>query len=239
MAMRSIAIITARGGSKRIPGKNIRPFLGKPIIEYTIEAALASGCFDTVMVSTEDRIIAEISRKAGADIPFCRSETTAGDSALLADVVEEVLAEYGKLGQEFESLCLMLPTAPFLTPERIQEGQQQLESSGADAVIPVVRFSAPIQRAFRMTGNQIEMMWPENMHVMSNTLEPGYYDCGQFYGIRTQRFLQQKRIFGDNTLGMEISEMEAQDIDSEDDWKLAELKYQILHFTVRNIVAQS
>ncbi len=144
---KKIAIITARGGSKRIPRKNIKDFLGKPIMAYSIEAALSSGLFDTVMVSTEDEEIAEISRKYGAEVPFFRSEKTAGDFATTNDVLLEVIAEYEKRGQSFEIGACLYPTAPFVTADKLKDAMGKFLKSGADTLIPVVPFSYPPQRA--------------------------------------------------------------------------------------------
>ena len=146
--MKSIAIITARGGSKRIPGKNIKPFLGKPIIAYSIEAALKSGLFDEVMVSTDSEEIADIARAYGANVPFMRSEATSNDYAGTGDVLREVLSEYEKRGQVFDRMCCIYPTAPFVTAEKLRAAAATFENSGADSLTPVVQFSYPPQRAF-------------------------------------------------------------------------------------------
>ena len=144
--MSSIAIIPARGGSKRIPRKNIRDFFGKPIIAYSIEAALASGIFDEVMVSTDDEEIAKVAQEYGAKVPFFRSEENSGDMAMTVPVLIEVLQEYEKIGRVYNYLCCIYPCAPFVTAGRLKEGMELLRSSGADSVLPVVRFSYPPQR---------------------------------------------------------------------------------------------
>ena len=145
--MRRIAIITARGGSKRIPRKNIKEFCGKPILAYSIEAALASGLFDTVMVSTDDEEIAGIAKEYGAEVPFYRSEATSNDFATTNDVLLEVLAEYEKRGEQYDVACCIYPTAPFVTSEKLKDATKRLEDSDADTIIPVVAFSYPPQRA--------------------------------------------------------------------------------------------
>lgn len=226
--MSSIAIITARGGSKRIPKKNIRPFLGKPIIAYSIEATLNSGAFDEVMVSTDSQEIADIAIKYGAKVPFLRSEKNSDDYATTASVIEEVLLNYQKDGKEYDYVCCLYPTAPFITSERLIEARRLLEQEGIDSVAPVIPFSHPIQRSFRIDSNQKLMMnWPENVNTRSQDLAPAYHDAGQFYFLDVKKFLIQKKIFTDNVSPLIISELEAQDIDNEEDWQIAELKYKL------------
>lgn len=227
--MSAIAIITARGGSKRIPRKNIKPFLGKPMLVYSIEAALKSGIFDEVMVSTDDEEIADIARAAGASVPFYRSEKTANDFATTSDVILEVLEEYEKRGKSFDSFCCIYPTAPFITPERLKEGMELLMEKKPDSVMPVVSFSFPPQRCVIIEDGKLVPKWPENMPKRSQDLEPYYHDCGQFYCVDTKRFLEEKVILMPNTCPLILSELEVQDIDNEVDWKLAELKYKLLH----------
>lgn len=227
--MSSIAIITARGGSKRIPRKNIKIFLGKPMLVYSIEAALKSGIFDEVMVSTDDAEIADIAKAAGASVPFFRSEKTANDFATTSDVILEVLEEYRKRGKEFDSFCCIYPTAPFITPERLKEGMELLAKKKPDSVMPVVSFSFPPQRCVIIEDGRLVPKWPENMPKRSQDLEPYYHDCGQFYCVDTKRFLEERVILMPNTCPLILSELEVQDIDNEVDWKLAELKYKLLY----------
>ncbi|MGN1159585.1 MAG: pseudaminic acid cytidylyltransferase [Lachnospiraceae bacterium] len=227
--MTRIAIITARGGSKRIPHKNIKPFLGKPILCYSIEAALKSGIFDTVMVSTDDEEIVRIAREAGAEVPFLRSEKTANDYATTADVVTEVLAAYEARGQHFGEACIIYPTAPFLTPEALHEAMEILEKEQADSVLPVVRFSFPPQRCVVLKEGRLVPKWPEYMPMRSQDLEPYYHDCGQFYCIRTDRFMEEKTLIMPHTAPYIQDESNVQDIDTLEDWKIAEMKYRILH----------
>lgn len=225
-----LAIIPARGGSKRIPRKNTRDFLGKPIIAYSIEVALKSGLFDEVMVSTDDQEIADIAIKYGAKVPFFRSEKNSDNHSTTVDVIEEVLLEYKKNGKEYDYSCCLYPTAPFITPERLKEAVQLLEKSSADSVVSVTSFSFPIWRSFKIdNGGLVKMNWPENMHVRSQDLPPAYHDCGQFYCLDVKRFLVQKKLFTENTLPVIISEIEVQDIDNEEDWQMAEIKYKYLH----------
>lgn len=228
--MSCIAIITARGGSKRIPRKNIKDFLGKPIIAYSIEAALASNLFDEVMVSTDDAEIAQIAQKYGAKVPFQRSEKASDDFATTADVINEVLKAYQQMGQYFSTACCIYPTAPFVTKELLQKASQTLKDGEFDAVFPVMRFSYPIQRCLvQKTDQRFVLREPQYFSARSQDLEPCYHDAGQFYFFDVARFFINQRLMTDNTSCIEISELEAQDIDNEQDWKLAELKYQLLY----------
>lgn len=223
--MGSIAIITARGGSKRIPRKNVKLFCGKPIITYSIEAALQSGLFEEVMVSTEDEEIARIAREAGAQVPFMRSSESAGDYASTDDVLLEVLAAYKERGREFDSFCCLYPTAPFVTSEKLKMAMGLLEK--ADSVMPVVPFSFPPQRCMVLSEDgELRMKWPEHARTRSQDLEPYYHDCGQFYCCKTAPFLEYKTTDLPHMVPMIMSELEVQDIDNPDDWEIAELKYQ-------------
>ncbi len=226
--MSSVAIITARGGSKRIPHKNIKPFLGKPIIVYSIEAAKAAGCFDEIMVSTDDAEIAEIAKSYGAVVPFMRSAENSDDFSTTRDVVREVLKQYKEVGREFDYACCIYPTAPFITAERLKESMQLLEEKQADSVLPVVQFSFPPQRCVVLQDGRAVFKWPEHMLTRSQDLEPFYHDCGQYYCLNTKAFGEQGVLFMKNTYPVILDEMEVQDIDNETDWKLAELKFQLL-----------
>lgn len=223
--MSSVAIITARGGSRRIPRKNIRDFCGKPIIAYSIEAAKRSGLFDEVMVSTDDEKIAEVARRYGAEIPFMRSAETADDYATTADVLWEVLQEYEKHGKIFEWFCCIYPTAPFVTAKKLQDSFDSWQTSKADALTPVVRFSYPPQRCFVVQDNKLEYKWPQFARMRSQDLEPLYHDSGQYYFWKVDAF-QTKETF--TVAPFFLSELEVQDIDDLEDWKLAEIKYRIL-----------
>ena len=223
--MGSIAIITARGGSKRIPRKNVKLFCGKPIITYSIEAALRSGLFEEVMVSTEDEEIARIAKEAGAQVPFMRSSESAGDYASTDDVLLEVLEAYKERRREFDSFCCLYPTAPFVTAEKLRTAMGLLAK--ADSVMPVVPFSFPPQRCMVLNEEgELRMKWPEHARTRSQDLEPYYHDCGQFYCCRTAPFLEYKTTDLPHMVPMIMSELEVQDIDNPDDWEIAELKYQ-------------
>ena len=221
-----LAIIPARGGSKRIPRKNIKNFCGQPIIKYSIEAALQSKCFSEIMVSTDDKEIATIAKSFDAKIPFLRSEKNSNDYADTADVIEEVLNAYKKQNKHFEYFCCIYPTAPFITAEKLSNSFDILNKTNADAVIPVVKFGYPIQRSLKIENNKLEMIWPENYKKRSQDLMTTYHDSGQFYWMKTESFLTQKTLFAKNTIPFEINETEVQDIDTEQDWQLAEFKYE-------------
>jgi N-acylneuraminate cytidylyltransferase len=226
----SVAIITARGGSKRIPRKNIKDFMGKPIIAYSIIAAIESGIFDEVMVSTDDQEIADVAKKYGATIPFFRSKQNSDDISNTNDVLKEVLTVYEGNGKKFKYACCLYPTAPFVTSDKLKKALHILQESGADSVIPVAEFSFPILRSFNMDMNgKISFNWPENAIVRSQDLAPAYHDCGQYYFFDVQRFLSNGRLVSDNTRGILTSPLEVQDIDNEEDWRLAEVKYAFLN----------
>lgn len=221
-----IAIITARGGSKRIPKKNIKDFCGKPIIAYSIEAAISSKLFDEVMVSTDSEEIAEIAKKYGASVPFMRSAETSNDYATTNDVLMEVFNEYEKRGQEFDIAVCIYPTAPFVTADKLKRAIDMVEKDGADAVTPVVQFSFPPQRAFIIRDNALEYQYPENASARSQDLEPIYHDCGQFYVMKPKNVMDG--IIIKRTTPIVMPESEVQDIDTVEDWKIAEMKYQIM-----------
>jgi len=225
---KSVAIITARGGSKRIPRKNIKDFLGKPIIAYSIAAALEADCFAEVMVSTDDQEIAGIARSLGAQVPFMRSAENSNDFVGTTEVIREVVLEYRKAGKSFDSLCCIYPTAPFITAAKLRKGMSLLEETGADCVLPIVAFSYPIQRSLKVEKGRAVMFWPENYAKRSQDLMPAYHDCGQFYCLMTASLLEQMKLFAEHTIPIVVPESEVQDIDNEEDWKIAEMKYRIV-----------
>lgn len=223
-----VAVITARGGSKRIPHKNIRPFCGKPILAYSIEAALQSGIFDEVMISTEDDEIAKIAQDYGAAFPFRRSEETAGDHAMTIDVMTEVVESYQKIGVRPEMVCCIYQTAPFVTAEKLKKAYTAFAESGAQALIPIVKFSFPPQRCFVVDGEYVKFKWKEYELTRSQDLEPYYHDAGQFYMLRTDAMMEQRTMLPERTIPLICDEMEVQDIDNLEDWKIAEIKYQTM-----------
>jgi N-acylneuraminate cytidylyltransferase len=221
-----IAIITARGGSKRIPRKNIRKFCGKPIIAYSIQAAINADYFDEVMVSTDDEEIAEVAKHYGASVPFMRSAQTASDHATTAEVLIEVLQEYQKRSLNPEFACCIYPTAPFVTSDNlIASHHLLLENPATNNVIPITRFSYPIQRALKLENNKIALLNPELLLTRSQDLQPAYHDAGQFYWLRVNAFLATPNLMSEKTAGFVLPEWQVQDIDNEDDWILAEMKY--------------
>lgn len=223
--MSTIAIITARGGSKRIPGKNIRDFLGMPIIAYSIRAALESRVFDEVMVSTDSEEIAQIARSYGASVPFMRSASASNDYATTADVIREVLECYRDEGKAFDSFCCIYPTAPFVTAEKLKKAFEMLQESGADSLIPVVPFSFPPQRGIVIREGKASFAQPQYANARSQDLEPIYHDIGQFYVCRTTSFLKYEKMVMPNTIPFVMPEEEVQDIDNLSDWAIAEVKY--------------
>lgn len=226
--MNAVAIITARGGSKRIPRKNVKEFLGKPILLYSIEAALNSGIFEEVMVSTEDEEIAELARQAGAVVPFMRGDKNANDFATTTDVLLEVVGEYEKRGKHFEFGCCIYPTAPFVTAEKLRDGMEKLAASDADTLMPVVPFSFPPQRGMVIREDKLQFVQPEHALTRSQDLEHWYHDVGQFYCFRTENFKRNKILTVGNVLPYVVSELEVQDIDTISDWKIAEMKYEAM-----------
>ena len=224
--MKNLAIIPARGGSKRIPHKNIKEFLGKPIIIYSIEAALKSGLFDEVMVSTDDEQIAAIAKQYGASVPFMRSAETANDFATTRDVLNEVLNEYRKRGKVFDCMCCIYATAPLITSEDIADAYKTLNQSDFACVYPVVQFSYPIWRCLDVAEDgSMKRHWPEFENSRSQDLPKEYHDSGTFYWYRLK-----DSAFIDGSIGAIIlSDDRVQDIDNEIDWKLAEIKYQLMN----------
>lgn len=226
---KNIAVITARGGSKRIPKKNIKEFCGKPIIAYSIEAALKSEQFDEVMVSTDSEEMADIAKKYGASVPFMRSESTSGDYATTEDVLIEVINGYKKRGSEFDFVCCLYPTAPFISAEKVKKAMKLMTEKHPAQIVPVVRFSYPPQRGFVIDDEGfIKFKYPQYITTRSQDLEPFYHDVGQFYVYDVKILIESNGIIENGMIPMELSELEVQDIDNETDWKLAELKYRFM-----------
>lgn len=228
--MTKLAIIPARGASKRILKKNIKSFLGKPIIAYSIESAIESSLFDEIMVSTDDAEIAEIAKQYGATVPFFRSAKNSDDYATTIDVVEEVIEDYKKRGSVFKYTCCIYPCAPFITPKKLKESFSKLEEKQYDCVFPIVRFGFPIQRAVKVNQvDRIEMFQPEYMQTRSQDLETSYHDVGQFYFFNTDKIIKESSLWTKNTGFIELTELESQDIDNHSDWVLAEIKYKMIN----------
>jgi N-acylneuraminate cytidylyltransferase len=226
--MSNLCIIPARGGSKRISGKNIKPFLGKPILAYSIEAALSSGIFDEVMVSTDDIEVAAIAKAYGATVPFMRSDQTATDFATTFDVIQEVVKQYKLVGKSFEFTCCIYACAPFVTDNKLKLSFNLLQDHQFDSVFPIMPYGSPIQRALKQEAKKVSFFYPEFSLSRSQDLEKSFHDAGQFYWMNTVVCLEKKQILTDNSGSIVVSELEGQDIDNEVDWKLAELKYELL-----------
>lgn len=223
--MKNLCIIPARGGSKRIPRKNVKPFLGKPMLAYSIEAALATGLFDEVMVSTDDKEIAEVALKYGAKVPFMRNAETANDFATTDDVLIEVVKMYKEMGQEFDNLCCIYATAPMIQVKDIISAYEILQSSNFTVVYPVVQFSYPIWRCLDMAKDgSMNYHWPEFEFSRSQDLPKEYHDTGTFYWHKIKRWMNGEIKTG----GIIVDETTIQDIDTETDWKIAEMKYKLL-----------
>lgn len=226
---KSIGIIPARGGSKRIPRKNIKPFRGKPVIAYSIESALKSGLFDLVMVSTDDVEIANIAKCYGAEVPFYRSERTSDDHSSTVEVVVEVIQRLKEIGSYFENACCIYPTAPLISIDSLIHGYEVFKTNNYSTVFPVSSFTYPVYRGLKMMGNgRIEMIWPENQEKRSQDLPVTYHDAGQFYWLKLSEFLKERKLFSENSGSILLSELQVQDIDNEIDWRIAEIKYSIL-----------
>lgn len=227
--MPNLCIIPARGGSKRIPRKNIKLFLGKPIIAYSIETAIHSELFDEVMVSTDDAEIAEIAIQYGAKVPFLRNPVNADDHATTFDVIQEVILEYEKCNRDFGFICCIYACAPFVSKEKLFDSLVILKNNNFDSVFPIMSFGFPIQRALRIGNDKkTAFFYPEFSLSRSQDLAMSYHDAGQFYWMNIEKCLEKQKILTDNSGTIIISELEGQDIDNEIDWKLAELKYELL-----------
>ncbi|MGN0740817.1 MAG: pseudaminic acid cytidylyltransferase [Treponema sp.] len=226
--MTRIAIIPARGGSKRIPRKNIKDFCGKPILAYSIEAALKTKLFDEIMVSTDDNEIAEIAKKYGASVPFLRSSETANDFAILKDVLNEVLDQYQKLEKTFDEVCCILPTAPLIESDDIAKSHDILEKENCVSVVPVVKYSYTIFRSLKIEKGKLVMNWPENYPKRSQDLPEAFHDAGLFYWYSKKYFEEKIAGFGENACPYIIEEEKVQDIDTLDDWRMAEMKYKMV-----------
>lgn len=224
--MSAVAIITARGGSKRIPRKNIKPFCGEPIIAYSIRAALESGLFEDVIVSTDDEEIAAIARRYGASVPFMRSAETSDDFAGTPDVLIEVLNALHDRGMGYDEFCCIYPTAPFITPQKLVESHALLSCQDVDSVLPVTVFSFPPQRGVFIENGRMKPVDEVAMEMRSQDLRPIYHDCGQFYWCNADSFMKSRSLLTACTAPFVIPESEVQDIDNEDDWTLAEIKFQ-------------
>jgi N-acylneuraminate cytidylyltransferase len=222
-----LAVIPARGGSKRIPRKNIRPFCGKPMMAWSIAAALDSACFDRVVVSTDDSEIADMAKLYGAEVPFVRPAELSDDKAGTIPVISHAIEWFNQHGAPPEQVCCIYATAPFVTAADIRRGLDVLNATGSDYAFSVTTFPSPIQRAFRITATgRVEMFHPELFNTRSQDLEEGFHDAGQFYWGRAVAWLNGEVIFGPNAAPVKLPRYRVQDIDTNEDWQMAEYLFQ-------------
>ena len=218
-----LAIIPARGGSKRIPRKNIKLFCGKPMIAWSIEAALQSACFDQVIVSTDDEEIAETSRQWGATVPFMRPAELSDDHTGTIPVIRHAIEWFGAQGYSVLQACCLYATAPFVRGGDISRGKVVLTDNDCDYAFAVTSYAFPIQRAIRLTDQgRVEMFSPEHFNTRSQDLEEAFHDAGQFYWGRAEAWLQGRMIFSPNSMPVILPRYRVQDIDTTEDWLRAE-----------------
>lgn len=224
-----LAIIPARGGSKRIPRKNIKPFCGKPMIAWSIEAAQESGCFDRVIVSTDDAEIAEVARQYGAEVPFMRPLELSDDHTGTIPVIRHAIETINSQGRAVEQACCLYATAPFIRAEDLRRGLELLQGSGGNYAFSVTSYAFPIQRAIRLTPEgRVEMFNPEHFNTRSQDLEEAYHDAGQFYWGRAEAWLQGQMIFSPASLPVMLPRHRVQDIDTPEDWVRAEWMFKAM-----------
>jgi pseudaminic acid cytidylyltransferase len=226
--MKNIAIIPARGGSKRIPRKNIKLFHGKPLIAYSIETALQSNLFEKVIVSTDDEEIAKIAKEYGADVPFLRPKELSDDFTGTGAVISHTLTYLKSMGEDYDFVCTIYATAPFLQEKYLVEGFEKLKNSNARSAFSCTSMPFPIQRTFKITQNErCQMFWPENFSKRSQDLEEAYQDAGQFYWTNVH-IKSNDIIFGQNSIPIILPRYLVQDIDTLEDWTRAEFMYEAI-----------
>jgi pseudaminic acid cytidylyltransferase len=224
-----VAVIPARGGSRRIPRKNVKAFAGKPMIAHSIETAAASECFDLVVVSTDDDEIAAVATEYGAEVPFRRPAELADDHTGTTEVVQHAVRMLAGGGLTATYVCCIYATAPLLAPESLREGFEKLRSSGLSYAFSVAAFPAPIQRALRIRDDgALEPIWPENVFVRSQDLEPAYHDAGQFYWGTAEAWAAGEQVHSRRSVPVVLSSERVQDIDTPEDWVRAERLYELL-----------
>ena len=224
-----LAIIPARGGSKRIPRKNIKPFCGKPMIAWSIEAALQSGCFDQVVVSTDDAEIAEVARQHGAQVPFMRPAELSDDHTGTTAVIAHAIHWFAAQGWTPAQVCCLYATAPFVSADDLRQGLVVLTETGSDYAFSVTSYAFPIQRAIRITtAGRVEMFNAEHFNTRSQDLEEAYHDAGQFYWGRAQAWLNGQMIFSPAAAPVMLPRHRVQDIDTPEDWTRAEWMFKAL-----------
>jgi pseudaminic acid cytidylyltransferase len=221
-----LAVIPARGGSKRIPRKNIRTFAGQPMISWAITAALKSGCFDRIIVSTDDPEISEVAKAHGAEVPFLRPSELADDHTGTIPVIAHAIGWQNSHGQQVSEACCIYATAPFVEVNDLKRGIQVLLDRGADYAFSVTSYEFPIQRAIRITLNRgVEMFQPEHLYTRSQDLEDAWHDAGQFYWGLASAWMDRRPIFGLKSAPIILPRYRVQDIDTPEDWVSAELKF--------------
>lgn len=225
----NIAIIPARGGSKRIPRKNLKSFCGKPMIAYSIEAAQQSGLFDRIVISTDDEEIATMALNLGAEIPFMRPKNLADDFTPTVPVIAHAIQTLEAQGCSISAVCCIYATAPFINLSYLEQGYKKMIETGKKYVFPATTFPASIFRAFKITEDEsVEMFWPDNYNTRSQDLPEAYHDAGQFYWGKPEAFLSGKPFFCNDATIIELPRHLVQDIDTPEDWIRAELMYQTL-----------
>jgi pseudaminic acid cytidylyltransferase len=222
----NVAIIPARGGSKRIPKKNIKPFLGKPIMAYSIETARKCGLFDRIIVSTDSHEVAEVARSFGAEVPFKRPEHLADDFTGTNAVVKHALQWLSASGDDVAFACCIYATAPMLEVSYLTQGYEKLAQTNAPFVFSITRFDFPIQRAIKINqSDKVEALYPEAIQMRSQDLEETYHDAGQFYWGREDAFINDVGIYSSGALPVVLPHYLVQDIDTPEDWIRAELMF--------------
>ncbi|SDT95351.1 pseudaminic acid cytidylyltransferase [Halopseudomonas salegens] len=225
-----LAVIPARGGSKRIPRKNIKLFCGKPMLAWSVEAALQSGCFDQVIVSTDDDEIADVATRLGATVPFMRPEELSDDFTGTLPVIRHAVEWFQQHGYSVEQACCIYATAPFISPEDIQRGLERLQRDACDYAFSVTSYAFPVQRAIVInTLGEVEMLYPEHFNTRSQDLPEAYHDAGQFYWGKASAWLNEKPIFGPGAVPVVLPRHRVQDIDTAEDWHRAEWMFKAMH----------
>ncbi|MCR8913697.1 pseudaminic acid cytidylyltransferase [Marinobacter panjinensis] len=224
-----VAIIPARGGSKRIPRKNVRDFCSKPMIAWSIDAAWASGCFDRIIVSTDDPEIAEVAIEYGAEVPFIRPPELSDDYAGTIPVIRHAVNWIQQNGEPVDYACCIYATAPFISPEDLQRGWELIQQKAASYVFAVTNYAFPIQRALRITDSgRVAMFNPEHFNTRSQDLEEAWHDAGQFYWGSAEAWLKEMPVFSERAMAVKLPRSRVQDIDTPEDWTYAELMFRVM-----------